>query len=157
MNKEVPGLDTIPREFWPNVPVVFQTYHLMIIMWTFMVVLTILGWWHWKRGTLAKKKALLWAMILSVLCPHIAQQSGWITAEVGRQPWVVWNQLRTADAVSTNINSAQVIGSIVMFSLIYALLFSLFIFLLDRKIKHGPEDEHPGEQVYRSPFGGSDL
>jgi cytochrome d ubiquinol oxidase subunit I len=79
-------------------------------------------------------------MIVSVAFPHIAQQCGWISAEVGRQPWIVWKLMRASEGVSTNITASQVLGSIIMFIIIYSLLFALFLFLLDRKIKHGPEE-----------------
>jgi cytochrome d ubiquinol oxidase subunit I len=91
-------------------------------------------------------------MVFSVVLPHIAQQSGWIAAEVGRQPWIVWKILRTAHGVSASINQAQVIGSITMFVAIYILLFALFIFLLDRKIKHGPEDGTFRDKIYTDPL-----
>ncbi len=147
----VTGLDQIPRDEWPNVPLVFQTYHLMVMMWVLMFLIVAFGVWYWKKNTLPKQKWLLWAMIFSVLLPHIAQQSGWISTEVGRQPWIVWKILRTADGVSSAIRPEQVHGSIWMFSLIYLLLFVLFLFLLDRKIKHGPEEESAVEdEQYRN-------
>ncbi len=145
------GLDQIPRDEWPNVPLSFQTYHLMVMMWGLMFAISSLGLWAWWRNTLEKKKWLLWSMVFSVILPHIAQQSGWIAAEVGRQPWIVWKVLRTAQGVSTSINAPQVLGSITMFVIIYALLFSLFIFLLDRKIKHGPEGGD--DKVYKNVMG----
>ena len=148
----VRGLDTIPKNEWPNVAVVFQTYHIMVLLWLAMVLIAIFGAWYWKKGTLGQKRGLLWAMVFSVSFPHIAQQSGWITAEVGRQPWIVWNQLRTSDAVSLNVNATQVWSSIIMFTVIYSLLFVLFLFLLDRKIKQGPEEMRPDEITYRSPY-----
>jgi cytochrome d ubiquinol oxidase subunit I len=135
----IPGLDQIPRQDWPPVGVVFQTYHLMIAMWVVMFFLTAAGLIFWMRKTLHKQRWLLWGMVFSVLCPQIANQAGWITAEVGRQPWLVWGLLRTNEGVSPSINAAQVFGSITMFLIIYTLLFALFMFILDRKIKHGPE------------------
>ena len=144
----VTGLDQIPRDEWPNVPVVFQTYHLMVMMWTGMFFITLLGIWHWRRGKLEKARWLLWIMIFSVLMPHIAQQAGWISTELGRQPWLIWKLLRTADGVSSSIRVSQVEGSLAMFTVIYLLLFSLFWFLLDRKIKEGPAKE-VGDQIYR--------
>ncbi len=152
----VTGLDQIPRDEWPNVPFVFQTYHIMVMMWTFMFLIALFGFYYWKKRRLQEKKWLLWTMIFSVLLPHIAQQCGWISAEVGRQPWIVWKLLRTSQGVSTSIVSGQVFGSITMFLFIYILLFCLFIFLLDRKIKHGPEEvrSHPGDLVYRNVMGG---
>jgi len=146
----VVGLDQIPRDEWPDVGVVFQTYHLMIAMWLLMLMIASLGIWYWIKGNLEEKKVLLWFMIFSVLCPHIAQQAGWISAEVGRQPWIVWKILRTSDGVSASLSSGQVFGSITMFVMIYILLFSLFIFILDRKIKHGPEGTHlQDDELYR--------
>lgn len=147
----VTGLDKIPRDEWPNVPLTFQTYHIMVSMWAIMFLIALLGFYSWRKQNLHKKKWLLWTMIFSVLLPHIAQQCGWISAEVGRQPWIVWKVLRTSDGVSTAISSGQVFGSITMFLFIYILLFALFIFLLDRKIKHGPEEirSHPEDMIYR--------
>lgn len=145
----VMGLDQVPKEEWPNVPVVFQTYHLMVLMWGVMFGISLLGLFFWLRGTLEQKRWLLWAMVFSVACPHIAQQAGWISTEMGRQPWIVWKLLRTADGVSASIVAGQVVGSIIMFILVYLLLFALFLFLLHRKIQHGPE-EVPDELVYKN-------
>jgi cytochrome d ubiquinol oxidase subunit I len=144
----VTGLDQIPRDEWPNIQLCFQTYHLMITVWGIMFLISVLGLWSWWKNTLEKKRWLLWTMVFSVALPHIAQQAGWISAEVGRQPWIVWKVLRTAHGVSASIDKAQVIGSITMFVAIYILLFALFIFLLDRKIKHGPEERVFGDRIY---------
>jgi cytochrome d ubiquinol oxidase subunit I len=151
LSTPVPGLDQVPRDEWPNVPLTFQSYHIMIAMWMIMIFIAILGIYHWKRKTLESKRWLLWAMIFSVLLPHIAQQCGWICAEVGRQPWIVYKILRTSEGVSTSIVRGQVIGSITMFVVIYLLLFVLFLFLLDRKIKHGPDEVRSkyDDQIYR--------
>ncbi|HSX37563.1 MAG TPA: cytochrome ubiquinol oxidase subunit I [Chlamydiales bacterium] len=148
----VAGLDQIPRDEWPNVAFVFQTYHLMVMMWTLMASIAILGLIYWKKKKLARTKWLLWLMIFSVLLPHIAQQAGWISTEVGRQPWIVWKLLRTSEGVSTSIQPGQVQGSLLMFTVIYLLLFSLFLFLLDRKIKDGPEvlPSKYGDLIYRN-------
>ena len=82
-----------------------------------------------------------WAFVLAVLLPQIANQVGWFAAEMGRQPWVVYGLLRTSDALSKVVTANQVLFSLIMFTLIYALLFALFIYLLNKKIKHGPYDE----------------
>ncbi len=144
----VTGLDQIPRDEWPNIQLCFQTYHLMIAMWGMMFLISALGLWFWWKNTLETKRWLLWTMVFSVVLPHIAQQAGWISAEVGRQPWIVWKVLRTAHGVSASINKAQVIGSITMFVAIYILLFALFLFLLDRKIKYGPEEGIFRDRIY---------
>lgn len=147
----VKGLDQFPKEEWPNVPVVFQAYHLMICLWGIMFAIVLLGCWHWRKKNLQSKRWLLWSMIFSVGLPHIAQQSGWIAAEVGRQPWIVWNHLKTSHGLSGNISASQVLASLCMFTVIYALLFALFLFLLDRKIKQGPEKltAHADDLIYR--------
>lgn len=147
----VTGLDQIPKDEWPNVPVVFQTYHIMVSMWVVMFLITLFGVWLWWKKKLDQSRLLLWIMVFSVGLPHIAQQTGWISAEMGRQPWIVWKLLRSSEGVSTAIRSGQVVGSILMFIAIYVLLFALFLFLLDRKIKHGPEEirSQPGDLIYR--------
>lgn len=146
----VTGFDRIPPENRPPIQIVFQTYHLMIAMWGLMALVTLLAFFY--RKNLSRKRWLLWALIVSVIFPQIANQTGWMTAEIGRQPWVVYGLLRTANAASPNINATQVSASILMFLVIYALLFILFIFLLDRKIKHGPEPAPAPEALYRDPF-----
>jgi len=87
---------------------------------------------------------------MAVIGPQIANQAGWIAAEVGRQPWIVYKLLRTSDALSKVVTAGMVTGSLILFTFIYALLFALFIFFLNRKIKQGPEpvaagleSEHP--------------
>lgn len=152
----VTGLDKIPRDEWPNVPLVFQTYHIMIFTWFIMFLIALFGFYYWRKNRLQEKRWLLWSMIFSVLLPHIGQQCGWISAEAGRQPWIVWKLLRTSEGTSTTIVASQVFGSITMFLIIYILLFALFIFLLDRKIKHGPEEGRSNiqDRVYQNVTGG---
>jgi cytochrome d ubiquinol oxidase subunit I len=83
---------------------------------------------------------MLWIFVFSVLLPQIANQIGWITAEVGRQPWIVYGLLRTSEGLSKAVEAGQVLFSLILFMLIYLGLFILFIYLLNEKIKHGPED-----------------
>ena len=157
-NFETPvrGLDQFPEEDWPPVGSVFQYYHMMIYMWGAMLLATILGLILWKRKAFEKSKWINWYLILSVFFPFVANQVGWFTAEVGRQPWIVYGLLRTSQGVSKSIVAGQVIGSITMFVCIYILLFSLFCFLLNRKVQHGPEeietDEEKADTVYRDPY-----
>lgn len=147
----VQGFDQIPKDERPPIQPVFQAYHLMIWMWGLMAFVTLCAFIQYKRGKLAKTRWLLWGLMLSVLFPQIANQTGWMTAEIGRQPWIVYGVLKTTQGVSPTIHRGQVVSSIIMFIVIYTLLFLLFMFLLDRKIKHGPigMDE---EQVFRNPL-----
>lgn len=153
-NTPVTGFDQIPEDERPPIQVVFQSYHMMIAMWSLMALLTFLACIQYKRKKLMHSKWILRGLVVSVLFPQIANFSGWMTAEVGRQPWIVYGILKTVDGVSTNIHSEQVFFSIVMFLVIYALLFALFIYLLNHKIQHGPEGALQIQQdlLYRDPF-----
>ena len=133
MQKPVTGL----REAAPNpkdrppVNFVFQMFHLMVAVG--------FGFYIW-RGSLADQRWLLWLLVLSVLGPHVANQTGWFAAEVGRQPWIVQGLLRTSDALSAVVKAEAVLTSLVLFSLVYLLLFAVFIYLLNDKIQHGPDE-----------------
>ncbi|MCB1067395.1 MAG: cytochrome ubiquinol oxidase subunit I [Simkania sp.] len=151
----VPGLDQFPEEDWPPVSSVFQFYHMMIYAWGAMFLATVLGLILWKRKTFEKSKWINRFLVLSILFPYVGNQAGWFTAEMGRQPWIVYHLLRTTQGVSKSIHAGQVFGSITMFVCIYILLFSLFCFLLNRKIKHGPIEEpanEPDDIIYRDPY-----
>jgi cytochrome d ubiquinol oxidase subunit I len=100
------------------------------------------GWalWAWVRGNLFKNRPFLWIIVYTVLAPVAANQLGWVAAEVGRQPWIVYGLLRTSDALSPVVRANQVLGSILMFGVIYALLFAVWFVVMDHKIKQGPEE-----------------
>ena len=134
----VPGLDKFEPDT-PPVAIPFFSFHVMVGLGTYFIALTLYALWCRIRGTLFQKKWLLRVFVFSVIGPFIANELGWIAAEVGRQPWIVYNQLRTSEAVSQNIVAPQVLGSIIMFAVIYALLFVLWIWLLNDKIQKGPE------------------
>lgn len=138
---EVKGLDSIPRRDWPNVPAVFWTYRLMLWMWFLMLGTVLIGLWKWRRGTLFESRATLRLMVLSVLFPQIANQTGWIAAEMGRYPWIVQGLLRISDGLSKSVSESQVFGSLVMFTIIYLMLFLLFLYLVNEKIQAGPGKE----------------
>jgi cytochrome bd ubiquinol oxidase subunit I len=146
----VKGFDQIPPEERPPIQIVFQTFHAMVMCWALMFLLTLLGLIYWRIGKFEKAKWLQWGLVFSVFLPQIANQVGWMTAEIGRQPWIVYKLLRTADGVSKSIVASQVGRSIGMFLIIYTVLFILFLFLLDRKIKHGPEHLEEGDLYAKS-------
>ncbi len=150
----VPGLDKIPAEDRPPVQAVFQAYHMMIYMWSFMVLAAFLGLYLLRKKKLENAKWTLRFLVASVAFPQIANQVGWMTAEIGRQPWIVWQILRTTKGVSPGIVAGQVLSSLIMLATIYCGLLASFIFILDRKIKHGPEDtETDAAELYQDPFG----
>jgi len=139
-NFEAPlqGLKAFSPENRPPVNIVFQTYHLMIAIGMGLIALSALGVFFLLKGTLFRQRWLLCLFVPAVLGPQIANQVGWMTAEIGRQPWIVYGLLRTSEGVSRVVSSNQILASIIMFSFVYLLLFVLFIYLLDHKIKHGP-------------------
>lgn len=147
-NATIIGLDQFSKKDWPNVPMVFQSYHLMIWMWGLMFLFSILAVILWKKGTLFNKPWMLRSLVLSVIFPQIANQVGWIVAEMGRYPWIVYNLLRISDGLSKSVVASQILSSIIMFGLVYTLLFILFIYLLNEKFKHGPADLTPLNKIY---------
>ncbi|MFZ5516838.1 MAG: cytochrome ubiquinol oxidase subunit I [Candidatus Zhuqueibacterota bacterium] len=137
----VVGLNAFPEDERPPVNIVFQTYHGMVIIGTMLIAISWLGLFLWWRKRLSSLKWYLWIAVLSVLGPQFANQLGWFSAEVGRQPYIVYNILRTADGISKAVSRSEIITSIILFGIIYALLFAVFIYLLNEKIQHGPVDE----------------
>jgi cytochrome d ubiquinol oxidase subunit I len=140
INATVQGLNSFPSDTWAPINLVFQVYHLMIDLGGLFVAIGLLAalFAVWKQR-IWRTRWLLWILVLSIFLTELATLSGWWTAEFGRQPWIVWNLLHTADAVSPNLVGGQVLLSLLMFMGLYALLFVLFIYLLNEKIQHGPE------------------
>ena len=130
----------------PPVNTVFQTYHAMVGIGFTMIALSLLGLLYWWRGKLWETRWLLWVFVWAVVLPQAANQLGWFSAEVGRQPWIVYNVMRTADAVSPLVKTPTVLTSVIVFSSIYLLLLVLFFYLLDHKIRTGPEDHVKSEE-----------
>ena len=138
-NKEVTGIKAFPKELRPPINLTFQYYHIMVAIGMSLFGLALFSCFAWFKGFLFTNKILLALLISSVLGPQIANQVGWYTAEVGRQPWIVYGLLKTSDGISEAVTANMVLSSLIMFGLVYILLFFLFIFLLNRKIKAGPE------------------
>jgi len=150
----VPGLNSIKPEDRPTqVNAIFQFYHIMIIIGVTSIVLTLYASWQWRKGKLFDKRWLMKIFMWSVLLPQIANQAGWFTAEMGRQPWVVYGLLRTSDALSATVKANEILTSLIMFTLVYATLFVLFLYMLNRKIKHGPESHASQEEEQHEHFG----
>ena len=133
------GLKDFPAEERPPVAISFWSFHLMFYMGMWMALIAFLGVVFWLSKKLLDHRIYLWAAALTVPIPFLANEVGWMAAEVGRQPWVVYGLLRTEHAVSAAVPAGQVLASIIMFSLIYALLFGLWIYLLKQQFKKGPE------------------
>jgi cytochrome d ubiquinol oxidase subunit I len=137
-SKPVTGLNAFKPEDRPPVNVVFQSYHAMVGIGMALIAISVLGVFFWWRGTLFDKRWFLRIAVAAVVLPELANQLGWLSAEVGRQPWIVYGLLRTKDAVSPVVSAGETLTSLILFTLVYILLFALFIYLLDHKIKQGP-------------------
>lgn len=143
----VKGLKAFPEDERPGaVNAVFQFYHLMVAIGMTLIGLTLFASFQWWRGKLFEQRWLLWVFVFAVILPQIANQVGWFTAEMGRQPWVVYGLLRTSDALSKVVTANQVLFSLILFTAVYLLLFVLFIYLLNKKIQHGPYEDKEIDQ-----------
>jgi cytochrome d ubiquinol oxidase subunit I len=143
----VPGIEDLRKEGYPTPPFVitFLCFHVMVGLGTLFIALTALGVLLLVLGRLYETRWYLKLLLWAIPLPLVAGQVGWIVAEVGRQPWAVYRLLKTADAFSRNVSGGEVLFSIVMFGLIYLALGALYVFVLVRKIKKGPEPYSPQE------------
>jgi cytochrome d ubiquinol oxidase subunit I len=144
----VTGLDAFPAVAYPPINLVFQVYHFMFDLGALFVPISLLGLilYYWKRK-LYETRWMLWLFVISVFLAEMAITAGWWTAEIGRQPWIVYNLLPTAQAGSPSLSATEVALSLVMFVGLYILLFILFIYLLNGKIQAGPEPLEEVESV----------
>lgn len=155
MNGIVKGLNEFPKADWPPVVPSFLSFHTMVGLGMYFIAITLLALFMLWRGKLFETKWLMWVFVFSVILPYIANEIGWFAAEIGRQPWTVYGLLRTADSISPAVKWQEVMTSLVLFTFIYLALFLLFLFVLDRKIKAGPEDEEG--ITHHEPTGPADL
>jgi len=138
--RPVDGLDKFKREDRPPVALSFYSYHAMIGLGMFFIAITLFAsFLHW-RGVLFEQRWLMWIFVVSILAAYAANHLGWMAAEVGRQPWVVYGLLRTSDSVSKTVTAGEVATSIIMFGLIYLVLFFVWLYVMGDKILHGPDD-----------------
>src|SRR5262249_2237874 len=137
---EVRGLNEFPREAWPdNIPLLYYSYHIMVGLGTlFIAVMALSGFLLW-RGRLYTTRALLWTLMLSVPFPYIATTAGWMTAELGRQPWLIHGLMRTAKGASPQVSSGSGLFTLLGFMGLYLLLGLLFMLLVISEVVHGPE------------------
>jgi cytochrome bd ubiquinol oxidase subunit I len=137
----VPGLNDVPPADRPPLQATFQSFHVMVGLGFALLAIAVLATLQLWRGRIAASRPFLWLLVGAVAGPQIANQAGWMAAEVGRQPWIVQGLMRTRDAVSPLLTVGQVVFSLTLFTLIYCLLFAVFIYLLNDKIQHGPDPE----------------
>lgn len=138
----VHGLDEFPPDTWPdNIELLYYAFHLMVTLGT--IFIAIMAWASFERwrGTLGERKPLLWVLMLAFPFPYIATTLGWATAELGRQPWLVYGLLRTRDGYSKVVSDGNVIFTLIGFVGLYIVLGLLFLYLVGRELHHGPEEE----------------
>ncbi len=138
----VHGLNEYPADLWPdNIELLYYAFHLMITLGTlFIVVMAYANYERW-RGRLDSNRALLWILMLAFPFPYVANTLGWMTAELGRQPWLVYGLFRTRDGYSRVVSSGDTIFTLIGFTGLYFVLGLLFLCLVGREIGHGPEEE----------------
>jgi cytochrome d ubiquinol oxidase subunit I len=136
---EVKGLDAFPRDQWPdNIPLLYYAYHIMVGLGTMFIALMTVSVLLLLFRRLHRARAVLWALMLAIPFPFIANTAGWITAEVGRQPWLIYGLMRTSEGHSANVSAGNALFTLIGFMGLYMLLGMLWLFLLRHEIDHGP-------------------
>ena len=140
----VKGLNEFPKDTWPdNIELLYYSFHIMITLG--VIFIGIMAWANWKRwrGRLESSTGLLWTLMLSFPFPYIATSLGWMTAELGRQPWLVYGLFRTNKGYSQVVNAGDTIFTLIGFVGLYFVVGLLFLYLTAREIHHGPDAPAP--------------
>ena len=136
---EVKGLNSFPPDQWPdNLPLLYFSYHIMVGLGTIFIAIMVVSVFLLWRGKLYNARWMLWILLLSLPFPYIANTAGWMTAELGRQPWLVYGLMRTADGYSKTVSAGNGMFTLLGFMGMYLVLGILFLFLVRREIEHGP-------------------
>ena len=133
------GFDSIPPENWPPVVIPFFSFRIMVGCWAVMLLVAWVGSYLIHKERIEQNRMLLWATFLSFPLPFIATLSGWVTAEVGRQPWVVYGVLRTADAMTPFLTARAVEVSLAVYCVVYSFIFAFGTYYIYRLLRAGPE------------------
>ena len=136
---DVKGLDAFPADEWPdNIALLYYAFHIMAGLGTILVAIALVAALLCWRGRLERTRPMLWILLLAFPLPYIANTAGWMTAELGRQPWLVYGLFRTAQGASPTVDSGTVLFTLMGFCGLYLVLGVLFLFLIGREIAHGP-------------------
>lgn len=142
----IAGLDSFPENEWPDrIALLYYSYHVMVGLGTIFIAVMAAAAWKLWRGTLYSSRAMLWILMLCVPLPYIANTAGWMTAELGRQPWLIYGMMRTALGASPRVAAGNAWFTLLGFMGMYMVLGILFLFLIYREIERGPE---PGAAGY---------
>ncbi|HXH28287.1 MAG TPA: cytochrome ubiquinol oxidase subunit I [Candidatus Polarisedimenticolia bacterium] len=138
---EVRGLDSFPRDEWPgNIPLLYYAYHIMVGLGTIFIAVMAIAALALPRGRLFAWRGLLWILMLMLPFPYIANTAGWMTAEMGRQPWMIYGLMRVAAGVSPRVSAGNALFTLIGFMGLYTVLSILFLFLMRREIERGPDE-----------------
>jgi cytochrome d ubiquinol oxidase subunit I len=136
---EVRGLDSFPRDLWPeHVALLYFSYHIMVGLGTIFIAVMTLSAWLLHRGRLFASRTVLWALMLSAPFPFIANTAGWTTAELGRQPWLIYGIVRTSQGSSPLVSAGNALFTLIGFMGMYTVLGILYLFLMYRELHRGP-------------------
>jgi cytochrome d ubiquinol oxidase subunit I len=139
VNAPVRGINEFPPENRPPLWLTFVSFHNMVVLGLFFIAATGWGVLLLLRQKLWERRRYLRLLVWSIPLPIVAMQLGWVATEVGRQPWIVYGLLRTSDAASRSVGAGEVLFSTILFTLVYLALGALWLFLMVREVKHGPE------------------
>jgi cytochrome d ubiquinol oxidase subunit I len=138
---EIKGLKDFPKELRPPVTPTFFSFRVMVGIGTFMILASLAGIFFSRMANFENNRLYLIIMLFALPLPYLAQQFGWLVAELGRQPWIVWGVLKTTDAVSKSVTATQVLLSLLGFTVLYGFLGVIDIFLLVKYAKKGPDSD----------------
>ncbi|MBX2991076.1 MAG: cytochrome ubiquinol oxidase subunit I [Bacteroidetes bacterium] len=137
---EVKGLDAFPEDEWPtNIPLLYYSYHVMVGLGTLFIAIMLASVYLMRRGRLFSARPLLWVLMLAFPFPYIANTAGWWTAELGRQPWLVYGLMRTVDGTSTTVSAGNTLFTLLGFAGMYFVIGMLFLLLVVKTINAGPD------------------
>lgn len=143
LNARVLGLDAFPDDEKPPLLMTYMSYHVMIALGFLFIAMALLGIYFLIRKTIYTVTWYLWLLIFTTPLAYVALETGWMAAEIGRQPWVVYKVMRTVDAVSKVVPAGQILFTLIVFGLIYALLFWIFVKIFAKIVGKGPEVPAP--------------
>jgi cytochrome bd ubiquinol oxidase subunit I len=138
----VRGLDAFPQDQWPDlIPLLYYSYHVMVGLGTIFIAVMVLAALMLWRARLYGSRTMLWTLMLCVPLPYIANTAGWMTAELGRQPWIIYGLMRTAHGISPKVGAGNAWFTLIGFMGLYTVLGILWLFLVYLEIEHGPEPD----------------
>ena len=148
---DVKSLEEFPEKNWPdNIPLLYYSYHVMVGLGTIFIGITVLAAFMLWRGWLYNFRPMLWAIMLAVPFPFIANTAGWFSAELGRQPWLAYGLFRTEEGVSPLVSSGSVLFTLIGFMGLYLVMGLLYVLVMVREVAHGPDHEEESLEASES-------